>query len=244
MTDQSVPLELAAPVRFRRVGPTSFYEVSKRTIDVVVSLAALLAVLPLLILAAIAIKLDSPGSVIFSQERVAGRKRRTADGAWEWAPAMFRLYKFRSMVQDADTRLHEDYVVRFVTGTATVGEGSQKARFKLARDTRVTRVGRLLRRTSIDELPQLLNVLRGDMSLVGPRPVPRYEAAQYGASHLERFAVPSGITGLWQVSGRSDVSFEEMMRLDLSYVRNRCLALDLRILARTIPAIVRARGAA
>ncbi|MGH9896190.1 MAG: sugar transferase, partial [bacterium] len=117
------------------------------------------------------------------------------------------------------------------------------ARFKLSNDPRVTRVGRVLRRMSLDELPQLFNVLKGEMSLVGPRPVPLYEVAEYGESDTERLAALPGITGLWQVRGRAEIPFSEMVRLDCEYVRNQSLWLDLKILAATIPAVVSGRGA-
>ncbi len=220
------------------------YDVGKRTIDIVFSLLALILVLPMLLTVALLIKVDSPGPVLFVQPRVGARRRRGESGAMEWAPAIFPMFKFRSMVRDADSRVHEEQVRRYVSGGTDDERGEGPARFKVSGDPRITRVGRVLRRLSIDELPQLFNVLRNDMSLVGPRPVPVYEAEHYTSSQLRRFAAPSGITGAWQVSGRSDLSFEEMMRLDTDYVDNRSLAYDLRILLRTIPALLWRRGAA
>jgi exopolysaccharide production protein ExoY len=221
-------------------GERRLYHAAKRCLDVTGAAVLLVALLPLLLLVAVLIKVDSPGPVVFTQERVGSRRARRPGGAWE--VRTFRLYKFRSMVAGADSSLHEAHVKAFVEGTVDYAE--ERARFKLQADPRVTRVGAFLRRTSIDELPQLLNVLAGDMSLVGPRPVPLYEVSHYGPGHWQRFAALPGITGLWQVSGRCAISFDEMARLDLEYVRNTSLRLDLKILLMTIPAVVSARGAA
>jgi lipopolysaccharide/colanic/teichoic acid biosynthesis glycosyltransferase len=146
------------------------------------------------------------------------------------------------MVEDADSSLHEAFCKAFVEGRIESLDGDESA-FKLARDPRVTRVGRLLRKTSLDELPQLVNVLKGEMSLVGPRPVPTYEVAGYQTWHCERLAALPGITGLWQIKGRGRVTFEEMIRMDIDYVRNRSLWLDIKILVFTIPAVLSGRGA-
>lgn len=146
------------------------------------------------------------------------------------------------MVHGADQSLHQGHIRAFVQGQLPVRDGVG-AKFKIANDDRITRVGRVLRRTSLDELPQLLNVLRGEMSLVGPRPVPPYEVAEYQASEMERLAALPGITGLWQVNGRGELPFSEMVRLDREYVRHQSLWLDCRILAATLPAVVSGRGA-
>jgi lipopolysaccharide/colanic/teichoic acid biosynthesis glycosyltransferase len=134
-------------------------------------------------------------------------------------------------------------VTAFIRGQAPTFDTADGRVYKLVTDKRVTRVGRWLRRTSLDELPQLWNVLRGEMSLVGPRPPTPYEVSQYGPEHFRRLAVKPGITGLWQVSGRSTTTFEEMVALDLEYIRRRSLWLDLKILLKTIPAVFSARGA-
>ncbi len=218
-----------------------FFFAVKRCLDVLVAVVLLLVLAPLLLLVALAIVLETPGPVLFSQER-AGSRRRTAGGTTTWEARPFRVYKFRTMVPNAGSGAHEAHVRAFVEGRIEWANGAGAA-FKLRSDPRVTRVGRLLRKTSIDELPQLVNVLRGEMSLVGPRPVPLYEAELYGARERERFHALPGITGLWQVNGRCDLSFEEMIRLDLEYVRRRSLALDLCILARTLPAVLSTRGA-
>jgi lipopolysaccharide/colanic/teichoic acid biosynthesis glycosyltransferase len=205
--------------------------------DLALAPLMLLALLPLLSCIALLIKLDSTGPILFIQERV-GARRRCDRGHAVWEPVTFRCYKFRSMTQNADQSLHQTHIQAFVE------ERLDTTRIvKLTDDPRVTRVGRILRRTSLDELPQLLNVLKGDMSLVGPRPVPIYEAAAYADWHRERLAALPGITGLWQVDGRGRVSFTEMVRMDIAYVRNQSLLLDIKLLLSTIPAVLSGRGA-
>lgn len=195
----------------------------KRTIDLLGGGIGLLCAAPLMILIAAGIKLTSPGPIIFRQERFGLNKRR------------FSMFKFRTMVAGAEL-LQPDLEERNeATGPV----------FKIRDDPRVTRLGRLLRRTSLDELPQLFNVMRGDMSLVGPRPLPVRDVHRFSESWLmRRFSVPPGITGLWQVMGRSDVGFDRWVALDLEYIDGWSLALDLRILAMTLPAVIRGRGAA
>jgi lipopolysaccharide/colanic/teichoic acid biosynthesis glycosyltransferase len=208
--------------------------------DVAVAAVLLALFAPLMLLVALAIKLDSRGPVFFVQERVGVRRRRV--GRWiVHEPTRFRVYKFRSMVRDADSSLHEAHIEEYLSGNGANGSG--KSRFKLTDDPRITRVGRLIRRTSIDELPQLLNVLKREMSIVGPRPVPPYEGERYVQQYPERFSMLPGLTGLWQVNGRCDLSADEMARLDLEYVRRHSLLLDVRIMARTIPAVLSGRGA-
>jgi lipopolysaccharide/colanic/teichoic acid biosynthesis glycosyltransferase len=213
--------------------------VAKRILDLLLSSVILLLVLPVLVGISLAIKLDSPGPVLFRQERV-GSRRRVRGGREIWEPRLFRVFKFRSMVYNCDNSVHESHIKAFVEGRLD-GNGENGSRFKLTRDPRVTRVGQIIRRTSLDELPQLLNVLGGTMSLVGPRPVPEYEAVQYPTP--ERFGALPGITGLWQVRGRCDLPFHEMSRLDSEYVQRRSLGLDLKILALTVPAVLNGRGA-
>jgi len=222
-------------------GDRHLYFLFKRLIDVVLALGLLLVLLPLMVLIAFAIAVDAPGPVIFVQERV-GVRRRSAKGRTHWEIHRFPFYKFRSMAADADQSLHVDHVRAFVAGRVNTS-GDSSAAFKLAHDPRITRVGRILRRTSLDELPQLFNVLKGDMSLVGPRPVPPYEVAQYRETDAERFAAMPGITGLWQINGRGDVPFDDMIRMDREYVRTQSVWLDLRILIDTLPAILSGRGA-
>jgi lipopolysaccharide/colanic/teichoic acid biosynthesis glycosyltransferase len=184
---------------------------------------------PLLAVIAAAIKLDSPGPVFFRQERVGTGGRR------------FRVFKFRTMANGASDAAHRDLVTRMLAGDeATTAQGGSGGRriYKLLQDERVTRVGRLLRRTSLDELPQLFNVLRGAMSLVGPRPPLPYEIEAYAYWQFDRLQVRPGITGLWQVSGRNLLTYRRMCELDIEYVRRWSLWLDLKILLKTVPVVL------
>ncbi len=195
----------------------------KRLLDISVSSLLLIASAPILIVAAILIKLDSPGPMFFSQDRVGINKRR------------FRMYKFRTMVYDAEKRQPELESLNEADGPV----------FKIKNDPRVTRIGKILRKTSIDELPQLLNVLKGEMSLVGPRPLPIRDFQGFDQDWVRRrFSVRPGITCLWQVNGRSSVSFKEWMELDLHYIDHWSFWLDLKVIAKTIPAVLRGVGAA
>ncbi len=203
---------------------------AKRILDVAAVLTGGVLLLPLLAAVAASVRLSSPGPVLYKQERVGRHGRR------------FVLYKFRSMHVDSDDGAHRDYVKALMEGTAaSVDENGRKV-YKLVDDPRVTRVGAFLRRASLDELPQLWNVLKGDMSLVGPRPCLPYEWDLYEEWQRHRLDVVPGITGLWQVSGRSQVSFEEMVLLDLHYITNWSLGLDLALLTRTIPVVVYGSG--
>jgi lipopolysaccharide/colanic/teichoic acid biosynthesis glycosyltransferase len=218
----------------------AWYFVLKRCLDVLGALVVLLLLAPLLVMIAIAIVLDSPGSPLFVQERV-GARRRAWGGRTIWEIRNFRVYKFRSMVSRADSTVHEAFTRAWVDGRVEAAD--QGPKFKLRNDARVTRVGRVLRNLSLDELPQLLNVIMGEMSLVGPRPVPTYEVAEYDGWHHERLAAVPGITGFWQVEGRGDVSFDQMIQMDIEYVRNKSLWQDVRLLFRTVPAVLSRRGA-
>lgn len=209
--------------------------------DVILAGLLLILLLPLMLLIAVLVKLDSAGPVFFSQERV-GAKRQLLGRQGIWIIRNFTMYKFRSMVHNADSSVHEAYIQDFVKGRARPSAKSN-GKFKLTNDARVTRIGRLLRKFSLDELPQLLNVLEGDMSLVGPRPVPPYEVASYGNDHHKRLAALPGITGCWQVSGRGRVTFEEMICMDMDYIQNASILLDLKILLLTFPAVLSRRGA-
>jgi lipopolysaccharide/colanic/teichoic acid biosynthesis glycosyltransferase len=222
-----------------RPGGAGFYLFCKRVVDLAIAVPAALLLLPLAAAIALLIRLDSPGPAIFVQTRV-GARRRVDGGRVVWDIRPFRFYKFRTMVDRADDAVHREYTREWVRGRAAPSAGGT---FKLTADPRVTRVGRMLRRTSLDELPQVVNVLKGEMSLVGPRPVPLYEVEGYEAAHYERLAALPGITGLWQVRGRCQVPFEQMIRLDIEYVRRASLLLDLKILLLTIPAVISARGA-
>jgi len=210
------------------------YRSVKRALDVVIALALIVLLAPLMALIAILVKLESRGPAIFRQERVRGDLDRSDRKA---SARTFTFLKFRSMHQDADPRVHQRFVERLIE------DGSDARRqgnglYKLSNDPRVTRVGRVIRALSLDELPQLFNVLRGDMSLVGPRPAMPYEVAKYRRWHRQRLEAPAGITGLWQVSGRNSLPFDEMVRLDNHYVEKRSLRLDLAILVKTIPVVI------
>ena len=204
----------------------------KRTMDVVGSLGALAVFSPLLIAIAAAVKLSSKGPVIFRQQRVGQYGRR------------FTFLKFRSMYSQNDPKVHQEYVTRLIRGEDSAGPNQGEAVFKLTNDPRITPLGRFLRRTSLDELPQFLNVLCGDMSLVGPRPPIPYEFSSYDIWHKRRLlAVKPGITGLWQVTARSRVGFADMVRLDLKYAQSHSLWLDLKILLHTPLAVLGGDGA-
>jgi lipopolysaccharide/colanic/teichoic acid biosynthesis glycosyltransferase len=203
---------------------------AKRAIDVVLASLLLLVLWPLLLAIAVAIRLTSTGPALFHQLRVGYRLRP------------FVILKFRTMHQDNDDAVHRAYVRTMLTGEAMPADPGRGI-YKLTDDPRVTAIGRLLRRTSLDELPQLLNVLRGHMSLVGPRPVLPWEAELFEPRHRVRFAVKPGMTGLWQVSGRSVLTMQQALDLDVSYVRRRNLTLDLVTLLRTILVVFSSRGA-
>ncbi|HKV60701.1 MAG TPA: sugar transferase [Candidatus Acidoferrum sp.] len=213
----------------------------KRVFDLLFAGLIALALSPLFLLIAFLIKLDSEGPVFFKQERV-GTKRWRLGHQSVWLIEHFEVYKFRSMVRDADNSVHEAYIREFVEGRARA-TSENGGKFKLTNDARITRVGWFLRKFSLDELPQLFNVLKGEMSLVGPRPVPPYEVAGYREGHHQRLAAIPGITGIWQVNGRGRVTFEEMMRMDIEYVRRASFWLDLKILFLTIPAVISRKGA-
>jgi lipopolysaccharide/colanic/teichoic acid biosynthesis glycosyltransferase len=204
-------------------------DLGKRVLDLSLSTLAVLILLPLLLLLIVLIRLDSPGPVFFRQQRVG------KDGK------LFTCLKFRTMHHNADQSVHREAIKRFANGEALSDDAD--ARFKLTNDRRVTRVGSLLRRTSLDELPQLFNVLAGDMSLVGPRPAIPYELDFYKDWYHNRHNVKPGITGLWQVYGRSRVDFDEMMRLDVEYATRPSLWLDIKLILFTVPALLLQRGA-
>jgi lipopolysaccharide/colanic/teichoic acid biosynthesis glycosyltransferase len=211
-------------------GSSRLTEIACRALDIVVASLCLLALMPFFLVLAIAIKLDSPGRVIFRQRRL-GRNVEP-----------FTVNKFRTMGENVDHEEHRAYVQALIRGEAE--RHGDEAVFKLAKDHRITRLGGFLRRSSIDELPQLWNVLRGEMSLVGPRPPVQYEVDHYPPHFFERFAVRPGLTGLWQISGRSLLTVEEMIALDCEYVRRRSVWLNVSILLRTVPAVLFRRGAA
>jgi exopolysaccharide biosynthesis polyprenyl glycosylphosphotransferase len=238
----SDPKRMAAEARSRIAAPdfpesqtrterATIYDWIKRGLDIIGSSILLALLAPLLVVIAVAVKLKSSGPVFFEQERM-GQKMKP-----------FKMLKFRTMHANADHKLHHEYVTRFIQSGSNAQAGDARI-FKLTNDPRVTPIGSFLRKTSLDELPQLLNVLRGDMSLVGPRPPLPYEVEQYKSWHCRRVLdAKPGITGLWQVTGRSRTTFDEMVRLDLRYARTCSIWTDIKILLATPAAVFSGKGA-
>lgn len=215
-------------IRLFREPLSDLARLAKRTIDVLISALALILLAPVWLLIALLIKLDSKGAVFYRQERVG------MDGR------IFLCYKFRTMRANTDDRAHREYQQLYIAGRPETNLGdAERPVYKMQGDPRVTRVGNLLRRLSLDELPQLFNVLAGDMSVVGPRPPIPYEVEFYHTSHRRRLDMKPGLTGLWQVSGRNRLSFDEMVRLDVFYIENWSLWLDLKIMLQTLPVMLR-----
>ena len=220
-------------IRLFREPLSSSARILKRASDIIIAALALMLLAPAWVVIALVIKLDSRGAVLYKQERVG------MDGR------VFLCYKFRTMRSDSDESLHRELYRKNIAGLAeaNVGDDRRPIYGKLREDPRITRAGRNLRRLSLDELPQLLNVLRGEMSIVGPRPPIPYEVEAYEVWHRKRLDMKPGLTGLWQVSGRNRLSFEEMVRLDLFYIENWSLLLDLKIILRTLPVMLRGDNA-
>ena len=209
-------------ITYHTIALNSYEQVLKRGMDLVVSITAAIVLLPLMLITCLAIKLDSPGPVIFKQKRVGQNGR------------MFEIFKFRSMCEDAESLKHELESQNEMEGLM----------FKIKDDPRITRVGKFIRKTSIDELPQLFNVIRGEMSLVGTRPPTREEVSKYKRSQWRRISIKPGITGLWQISGRNDIkSFDEVVELDLKYIDNWTIWSDLEILFKTVGVLIKRKGA-
>ena len=208
------------------------YDAAKRALDVGFSLALLAILSPLFFVIAALVKLTSPGPVFFRQERIGQRMKP------------FMMLKFRTMHMNVGHAIHHQFVSSFIKSGGQAGEAGKTGLFKIANDPRVTAIGRFLRRTSLDELPQLWNVLRGEMSLVGPRPPLQYEVEQYKWWHTRRvLEAKPGVTGLWQVTGRSRTTFDEMVRLDLRYARTYSFWTDIKILLATPRAVISGKGA-
>jgi lipopolysaccharide/colanic/teichoic acid biosynthesis glycosyltransferase len=206
---------------------TAWERVARRTADILIAGTALLVLSPLMVIIVVVIRMTSPGPALFTQRRV-GLARQP-----------FSFYKFRTMRVGGDDTALREMIARELRGEDTSRRGSRK----LDGDSRITRFGGFLRRTSLDELPQLLNVVRGDMTLVGPRPCLEWEAEKFPSEFDGRFAVRPGLTGLWQVSGRSTMGTLDMLRLDVCYVGHQTLRGDIAILVRTLPAVLRGDGA-
>jgi lipopolysaccharide/colanic/teichoic acid biosynthesis glycosyltransferase len=226
---EKVSQSINPKIRFRRALKVTSWETTvrfsyilKRALDITVSLFALFFFLPLLFITALAIWIEDPGPVLYIQTRV-GRNGKH-----------FRFYKFRSMILNAD---------QLKAALASKNESSAGVIFKIKKDPRITKVGRIIRKLSIDELPQLLNVLMGDMSLVGPRPPLPAEVAKYTLEERKRLHVIPGITCLWQVSGRSDIPFNEQVMLDMQYIKSASFLNDILLLLKTIPAVLTGKGA-
>ena len=199
-------------VNYTEYKKSKLYEITKRLMDILLSLISIIFLMPIFIIVAIAIKIEDPkGKIIFTQER---------NGVY---PTTFKMYKFRSMVHNAEELLEELNNQNELTGPV----------FKMKEDPRITKVGKFIRKTSIDELPQLFNILKGDMSLVGPRPpIPR-EVEKYTEYQLQRLSVKPGLTCIWQVSGRNSIDFEQWIELDLQYIRERSILLDTKLIFKT-----------
>ncbi|MEO0289462.1 MAG: sugar transferase [candidate division WOR-3 bacterium] len=198
----------------------------KRIVDIIVSFLLILILLPIFLIIGIIIKIDSDGPVFFLQERVGKNGKK------------FKMFKFRTMYKDNDQNLHKEYVTKLIKE----GKKDESGIYKIKNDPRITKIGKFLRAFSLDEFPQLINVLKGDMSLVGPRPPIEYEVEHYDEWHKRRLSVKPGMTGMWQVSGRNRIGFDDMVLLDIYYVENFNLWLDIIILLKTIPAIIKREG--
>ena len=216
------PILASSSAGWLRDAREGLYPIGKRALDILASGAGLLVLSPFFIILAVMIRVESHGPVLFSQTRI-GRRGRS-----------FRCWKFRSMYIDAEERKAALMADNEMAGGTT---------FKMKRDPRITRIGRFIRKASIDELPQLWNVFIGDMSLVGPRPPVPAEVVLYSALHRQRLSVKPGITCIWQVSGRSDIPFEQQVELDIEYIAKRTLWFDIKLLLATVPAVLLARGA-
>ena len=219
--------------------------IAKEAFDFIISGLILFLLAPFLAFIALLIRIDSPGPAIFVQKRIGSRLVKTGNKL-TWQRTTFRCFKFRTMITNADPSLHKDFMKAFINHEnqeqlATQKDG--KPILKLVRDPRITRMGHFLRKTSLDEFPQFLNVLRGEMSLVGPRPAIPYELDYYQPWHFQRLQTKPGITGLWQVEGRSSVCFDDMVALDIDYIQRRSFWLDLKIILKTPLAVFTCKGA-
>ncbi len=225
-----VPESSLRAIDERISNPSTVDRVVKRTFDVVFSTFVLVFGFPFYTLIALLIKLTSSGPILFVQERVG------KDGK------AFRLYKFRTMSNHNNDDAHRVFTENFIKGEMSGENGTEKKLFKIDKDPRITSIGKFLRRTGLDELPQFINVFKGEMTVVGPRPPVIYEYYHYQEWHKKRLVVKPGLTGLWQVSGRSAVPFDEMVMLDLYYIENWSLLLDSKIILRTVPVMLSGTG--
>lgn len=240
--------ELVADSRRNTALRRRFFFFARRAIDLAVSITLLIVLAPLFLIIAVMIQLDSPGPAVFVQKRVGGRPRSPSDECIEGIRT-FRFYKFRSMYRDATSDRHRQFIEAYMANDHEAmaalqdGDVTEDNKYKMTGDPRVTRVGRFLRKTSLDELPQLWNVVKGDMSLVGPRPAIPYEVEMYKPWQWKRLEAMPGLTGLWQVTRRSASTFDEMVEQDIWYVEHQSLGLYLKILLMTPIAILTGKGA-
>ena len=207
------------------------YARAKRVLDIALTLVALVFISIIMIVTAVAIWIDTPGPIIFRQRRIGLNGKE------------FDLYKFRSMHHNSGSSVHQEAAARFIRGDV-INSTDASMPYKLGADSRITRVGKFIRKTSIDELPQLWNVLKGDMSLVGPRPPIRYEVELYSPHDLQRLAGMPGLTGIWQVYGRGRVTFQEMVEQDIAYLQTQSLIYDVKLMILTVRVMVDRQGGA
>ncbi len=246
---QQISLELVRKFDPRATSPLkrdrTLYYISKDILDFFLAAAALLVLAPVMLIIAVLIRLDSAGPVFFAQKRV-GARRWHFNGYAYWRMQEFSCYKFRTMIANADPAIHQAYMQALINHNheqMVALQGGENRVHKLIRDPRITRIGHFLRKYSLDELPQFWCVLRGDMSLVGPRPAIPYEVDQYRPWHRYRLQAKPGITGLQQVTARCTVDFDKQTRLDLEYIRKQSLGLDIKILLKTPLVVLKHDGA-
>ena len=225
---------------------TYAYFAAKRAIDIAAASFVLVVFgIPMLIIAML-IEIETPGSAIFAQERVTARRRRIVNGKAEFDVVTFTCYKFRTMYKDASSEMHQAFMKAFIKNDSAAMaaiNGAENAEVKkIVKDPRVTLIGKFLRKTSLDELPQFINVLKGEMTLVGPRPCIPYEVEEYQAWHKQRLQAIGGITGLWQVSARSAADFDGMCKLDIEYIEQRSLMTDIKLILKTPIVMIFGRG--
>jgi lipopolysaccharide/colanic/teichoic acid biosynthesis glycosyltransferase len=231
ITEEMVNSRGTSGERVFEMAPRPLYSIGKGLLDRLLALLAVLVLLPVLTIIALCVRLDSPGGAIYRREQVGKNGKK------------FTAYKFRSMRINNDDREYKAYLVKYILDNKPYQvDENGKGIFKVVDDPRVTKIGGLLRRTNLDELPQLFNVLRGEMSFVGPRPDIPYSVNMYKEWHRKRLEVIPGITGLWQVSGRKCLSFEDMVRMDLEYIEKRSMVFDIRIMLLTIGTILKGDG--
>ncbi|MBI5927896.1 MAG: sugar transferase [Chloroflexi bacterium] len=225
---------------------TYAYFTAKRMIDIVVSSFVLATAGVFMLLLAILIEIETPGSAIFAQERVTARRKRIVNSKAEFDVVTFTCYKFRTMYKDSSSDMHKAFVKAFIKNDAVAMaaiNGEENAEIKkIVKDPRVTVIGKFLRKTSLDELPQFINVLKGEMTLVGPRPCIPYEVEEYEGWHKQRLQAVGGITGLWQVSARSAADFDGMCKLDIEYIEQRSLMTDIKLILMTPIVMIFGRG--